>query len=513
MGRLRLAELCGATSLFTDMGTGQPGEHGLRSCLVAMRLADASGVTDEIRREVFFVSLLRFLGCTADAHEVAAMSGGDDAGFLAGMAPASMGSPREEVARLVGLVGRGERVPRRLGLLARALTDPKAKGRVLGAHCEVAVRLAAEMALPTGVGDALGFAYARWDGRGVPAGIAGEAIPQSMRVSVVARDVELWGRDTDVDSTVAMLRARRGRAYAPEVVDAALAFGLDRLRFVEGDPWAEVLAAEPEPWLEVSDEHMRGVLGALGDFADLKAPEFSGHARRVARLAAAAGAAGRLEAEETETLVRAALVHDVGVVSVPAGVWRAPRHLTAAEWEQVRLHPLWSERILARCPVLGSVAAAAARHHERVDGSGYPGGVTGTGAGTMAGLLACVDLFDERTSPRPYRAALDEAVTATELTRLASEGALAGQDVDAVLAATRGAARPVEMVERPAGLTEREVDVLRSLAGGSTNRQIGESLGISAKTVGTHVEHIYAKAGVQSRAAATLFAMQHDLLA
>jgi HD-GYP domain-containing protein (c-di-GMP phosphodiesterase class II) len=506
-----LAELCGATSLFTDLGTGQPVEHGLRTCLVAMRLADALGTEVEVRREAFYVSLLRFLGCTADAHEVAGTAGGDDLGFLAGMAPVAMGSPREEVARLLGLVGRGERVPRRLRLLARAMSDPNAKVRLLVAHCEVAARLASEMGLPAGVTEALAVAYARWDGRGVPAGVAGEAIPLSMRVAIVARDIELWGRETDRARTVEVLRARRGRAYAPEVVDAALGVGVDELRRDDEDLWRTVLASEPAPAQEVVGSQLTVALGALGDFADLKSPDFAGHARRVAHIAAAAGAARNLDVRDSLSLTRAALVHDLGVVAVPSGAWRAPRRLTAPEWEQVRLHPVWTERILTRCPALKAVATVAARHHERLDGSGYPAGINGDETGSLAGVVACADMFDGRTSPRAHRSALDRESSVRSLRQLVGEGRLARPDVEAVLEATGSANQPV-VVERPAGLTEREIDVLRLLALGHTNRHIAGSLGISARTVGTHVEHIYAKAHVRSRAAAALFAAQHRVL-
>jgi HD-GYP domain-containing protein (c-di-GMP phosphodiesterase class II) len=506
-----LAELCGATSLFTDLGTGQPAEHGLRTCLVAMRLADALGAEVEVRREVFYVSLLRFLGCTADAHEVAGTAGGDDLGFLAGMAPVAMGSPREELARLLGLVGRGERIPRRLRLLARAMSDPNAKNRLLGAHCEVAARLASEIGLPAGVTEALAVAYARWDGRGVPPGVEGEAIPPSMRIAIVARDVELWGRETDGATTVEMLRARRGRAYAPAVVDAALTVGVDELRRDGEELWRTVLAYEPAPFQVVVGSQVTVALGALGDFADLKSPEFAGHARRVAQLVAAAGAARNLGDRDSLILTQAALVHDLGVVAVPSGVWRAPRRLSAPEWEQVRLHPMWTERILTRCPALDAVAAVAARHHERLDGSGYPAGVNGDEDGSLAGVMACADWHDEHTSPRPHRPALDGDTSARSLRQMVREGALARPDVEAVLEAAGSAPRPA-VVERPAGLTEREIDVLRLLALGHTNRHIAGSLGISAKTVGAHVEHIYTKADVRSRAAAALFAAQHRVL-
>lgn len=407
-------------------------------------------------------------------------------------------------------MAKGAPLPRRFRALAQALADPDAKARLLEAHCEVAVRLATEMGLPAGVTNALAVAYARWDGRGIPSGVAGEQIPMSMRVAIVARDIELWARETDPATTAEMLRSRRGKAYAPAIVDTALGIGVEELRRFEGDLWGVVLALEPEPWLEVAGLRLHTALEALGDFADLKAPELSGHARRVARLAADAGELAGLDKSEARTLVRAALVHDLGVVAVAASVWRAPRRLSVAEWEQVRLHPLWSERILRRCRGLETVAMAAGRHHERLDGSGYSGGI-GDDPGDVAGLLACAEIFDEQSSPRSYRPAYAAASVAARMARLADEGGLRRRDVKAVLGAAGMAAPPVRE-ERPAGLTEREVDVLTLPARGSTNRQAAETLGISPKTVGTHVEHIYLKAGVRSRAAATLFAMQNRLL-
>ncbi|CAN5789959.1 hypothetical protein BH23ACT2_BH23ACT2_06500 [soil metagenome] len=176
----------------------------------------------------------------------------------------------------------------------------------------------------------------------------------------------------------------------------------------------------------------------------------------------------------------------------------------------MRLHPMWSRRILARCRGLEPMAAVAGSHHERLDGSGYPSG-TRSESDTATGLLACADLFDERCSPRPYRSALDPPAVADQMGELAAAGALGSGQVDAVLGAA-GVTDPVLTVDRPGGLTEREVDVLRLLAYGSTNRQIAGALGISPKTVGAHIEHIYLKANVASRAAATLFAMRQGLL-
>jgi len=511
MDRLRLADLCASTSLFTDLGTRQPVEHGLRTCLVAMRLADALGVDVAEAREVFYVSLLRFLGCTADTHQVSEIAGGNDMRFLADMAPVTMGSLFEEMSRLASVVGNGEPWSRRVRLLAAAMADPAGKQRLLDAHCEVGSQLAETMGLPRGVSDALAVGYARWDGGGAPRGVGGNAIPVSTRVAIVARDVELWGREAGSPATIEMLRKRSERAYDPEVVEAAVDIGIEDLRRFEGDLWDVVLSLEPLPRAAVDGPGVRRALIALADFADLKQPRFSGHSRRVQAIASSAAQVGDLEEEEAEILAWAALVHDLGVVAVPIGVLSNQASLGPAREEAFRMHPLWTQRLLGRCAGLERVATVAGRHHELLDGSGYPAGIMGD-SGRAAGLLACAELFDESTTPLLETAGRKQAEVADEMMRLAGTGALNPSDAKAVLEVA-GIGAPVVEIDRPAGLTEREIDVLRLLAVGRTNREIGAVLGISRKTVGSHVEHIYAKAGVRSRAAATLFAARNRLLA
>ena len=165
--------------------------------------------------------LLRFLGCTADASETAATAGGDDRALNAAMAPVVMGSGREVVGRFARSIGAGEPPLRRVRLVAHGLAD--LRGDPLAVHCEVAAMLAARAGLEPAVVHALGHAYERWDGKGSPAGLAGDAVPLPVRVAAVARDVDLargLGQHPGP-----WLRERRGRAYDPAVVDAVARIG------------------------------------------------------------------------------------------------------------------------------------------------------------------------------------------------------------------------------------------------------------------------------------------------
>jgi HD-GYP domain-containing protein (c-di-GMP phosphodiesterase class II) len=204
-------------------------------------------------------------------------------------------------------------------------------------------------------------------------------------------------------------------------------------------------------------------------------------------------------------------VHDLGRLGVPNTIWDKREMLTRAEWERIRLHPYLTERMLAASPSLAPLAAVAAHHHERLDGSGYPCGVTGEALTPAARVLAAADVYAALGEPRPHRAAHAPAEAAAILRDEARRGRLDAGAVDAVLGAAGH--RVPRRREGPAGLTAREVEVLRLLARGLSNRQIADSLVISPKTAGNHVEHIYAKTGAKNRAQASVFALTHGLIA
>jgi HD-GYP domain-containing protein (c-di-GMP phosphodiesterase class II)/DNA-binding CsgD family transcriptional regulator len=506
-GTLRLAELLASVSLATDLGTGQPLGHALRTCAVATTLARELGCDAEEARTVHQFALLRFLGCTSDAAETAALVGGDDRTYNAAMAPAFMGSGREALSRHVRSVAPRRPALQRAGLVARSLADPKGVQRSLATHCEVGAMLARRAGLAAPVVDALAHAYERWDGKGYPEQLAGDAIPLAVRVVVVARDADLAARlGADVQ---AWLRERRGRAYDPAVVDAFERVGREALARLEGaDEWELALEAEPAPAAAVGRDALDEALTAFADFSDIKSPWIRGHSRTVAALAAAAGRHAGLDESGCVRLRHAGLLHDLGRVAVENGIWDKPGPLTTPEWERVRLHPYYTERILARCGALASLVQPASSHHERVDGSGYHRSLPADALSQPDRILAAADVLAALTAERPHRPARtdDEAAAALEADRTLDPDAVA-----CVLAAAGRRDAPPRP-RWPAELTDREVEVLRLIARGRTNREVAERLVISRKTVGRHVENVYAKLGVSSRAAAALFAMEHRLL-
>jgi HD-GYP domain-containing protein (c-di-GMP phosphodiesterase class II) len=377
--------------------------------------------------------------------------------------------------------------------------------------CEVAQMLAKGVGVPHSVQTLLGYVTDRWDGRGPLRRAVGDALPLPMRIVHVALDANLQRSLEGQEYAVRLIRERSGRALDPSVAtrlveDAEEILATDHRE----SAWDETLACEPHPHLILEGDAIDRALHAMGNFADLISPYFSGNARGVADMAAAAADDCRLDTAAATALRRASLVHDVGRVAVGASTWEKSRPLNAAEWEQVRLHPYHTERVLSRSSFLTELASIAGAHHERLDGSGYHRGASGAALPFTARLLAAADAYHAMTERRPHREGMSRKQAAEALAHEAKSGRL---DVQAVTAVIEGSGEPAPRLDRPAGLTEREAEVIAMVARGLQTKQVARGLGISVKTADRHVQNAYRKIGVSTRAAATLFAMEHGLIA
>jgi HD-GYP domain-containing protein (c-di-GMP phosphodiesterase class II) len=499
----RLAEVVAAISLATDLGMGQPLQHALRTSVIATRLAAAADLPAQEQPVVYYTALLRYLGCTADAHMMSATFG-DEIAARAAFATIDPASGREQLAWLARHVG----PPRRAAKLAAAFAEGQRGAReVYATACEVARRLAERLGLSEDVQRSLLEAFERWDGKGFPAGTAGNEIGRPARVVALARDAEVFHRAGGLEAAIDVVRGRAGAAYDPAFA-AVFCDSAEALLGDLDDPWQAALAAEPAPRRHLPEAQLDATCRAVADFADLKTPWTLGHSTGVAELAEAAGWRLGLDAA---ALRRAALVHDLGRVGVPNSVWERPGPLTADERERVRLHPYLTERVLVHAAALKPLAEIAALHHERLDGSGYHRGCAAAALPPAARVLAAADVYHALTEPRPHRAARTPEQAAATVKDEVAAGRLDADAAEAVLQAAGSRGERVA-APRPAGLTEREAEVLRLLARGNTNRSIARALSISVRTAGHHVEHIYEKTGCTTRAAAALFAAEHDLL-
>ena len=503
---IRLVEVLAALSLASDVGHDQPLEKSLRNAVIAARLGEELGLRGDELSATFYVALLRSMGCTSNSFETAALLGGEDLAFL-GL-----------VQRFAGGDGRAwiRAASQQVAAVAPELAEVRderwfaTEGRVAGraardSACEVSMSLARRLGLSPRVQESLDHVYERWDGHG-PGAIGGEALHLPARVSHVVDIVEIADRSGGLPAVLDVVRRRSGTHFDPAIAAVVERHASDLLAGLDNDDMLEaVLAAEPPPHPRRPASELEALARAIADFADLKSPWTLGHSPSVAELAASAAAP-----DDRQPLLIAGLLHDLGRVAVPNGIWDRAGRLGPAQLERVRLHTYYTERILARTPVFAGYATLAGASREQLDGGGYHRAIGEAALSAPMRLLGVADAYVAMTSARPTAPRWRPTPRPRSCTGPSPPGSSAARRSRRCSRPPATATRPHR--RRPRGLTEREVEVLALVARGQTNKQIAGELYLSPRTVQHHVAHIYDKIDRRTRAGAAMFALEHRLL-
>ncbi|HEY8693864.1 MAG TPA: HD domain-containing phosphohydrolase [Chloroflexota bacterium] len=518
---VRMADLLGALSLAADLAVGLPAEHGVRACYIGLQIGTELGLSAEEMADLYYAELLMDAGCTAFTSSLAAYILGEE---ISARRELFFHTDVDNPLAVMSWLARYMAVGQPLHVRASRTVDFAFRGKERMREgfrntCDAAQRLAERVGMSTCVQNALLSVFEQWDGGGMPAGLRGQAIPLIARIVYVTSFLEVFHRLGGRDAALQLARDRRGKSFDPDVVDA---FESESSRpgfwetLDQESAWDTVLALEPEsPRRFIPGARIPELASSFADFADFKAPHMLGHSRRVAELAGRLGVRLQLPAGNVATIQTAGLLHDFGLVAVPSFTLAKPKEaLSQAERETFCLHPHYGQRILSKMPVFEPVAELVVSHHEHMDGSGFPRGLIGSRIPVGARVIAIADHFDELTHASPGHDALGPAAALRSM-RKDVGGSLWAEAFEALCEDQHGAppaSRRSRRSDWPCGLTDREVEVLRLLVRGPTRRQMADALVISESTVRAHLEHIYAKANVSSRAAATLFAVEHDLL-
>ena len=433
--RLRLAELVAALSLGVDLGFGQPMEHVLRQCLIALRMADRLGVDDDERVAVYYVALLVSVACHTDAHEQAKWFG-DDIKMKSTKYDSEMKGLRGALAG-VRMIGAGLPPLHRFRVVLEfAISGHREVDSMIAEHAARGRAFGEMLGLPENVLDALAASYERWDGKGWPGRLRGDGMPLAARLAQLAEYIEVAHRIGGVEAARKLASERSGAQFDPALAklvqdDASTILdGLDDLQ-----TWNAVIDAEPRLTVTLIGDEVDAALTAVANFVDMKSPYTLGHSPAVSRLAIEAGRSMGLDRRDLALLGQAGLVHDFGRLGVSNAIWDKRGPLGAGEWERVRFYPYLTDRMLRQSRALAPLGSIAMQHLERLDGSGYPGGLSGGAISRSGRLLGAADAYQAMREPRPHRPALDEHEAASQLRREARSGRLDADAVEAVLGA------------------------------------------------------------------------------
>lgn len=507
---VRLLEILASLSLAIDLGMGAPHAWVMRSSLVARHLAERAGLDPTDQSHAMYVTLLRHLGCTSTAEIEARWLGNERSAHE--ILPWLM-DPTD--LRMVARALSADTLPTRWSRLVQVVRTLRGAAALpfedlTRDHCQVAERAARSWSLAPEVEAGLFQSYERWDGNGHPSGLKGSALLPAARLAALSLDIVRFADLGGLETAIHVVRHRRGTFHDPQLADLFLE-DPDQLRPLldRAGSTIDLLEAEPHPHRNVAERDLDASLETLAEMVDAQTSDRHGWSRRLADLVVRA-APLVLPPDEGILVRRAALVQGLGRLTVESSIWSLARPFRPSERERVRLVPYHTERILSASPALAPLGALASASFERLDGSGYPKGTRGQFLSRGSKLLAVATVHQALTSDRPHRRALSAEAARTVLEEEVSRGRLDADCVSVVLGVASGSGRRAR-VQLPFELAPRELDVLRLIAQGMSNKDMALRLKLSPRTVGHHVERLYAKIHVRTRAEATRFALENSL--
>ncbi|MCX6020903.1 MAG: LuxR C-terminal-related transcriptional regulator [Chloroflexi bacterium] len=512
-----LAEVLCALSFATDTSMGQAMEHGLKSGYIGLRIADLLHLGEEDRQGVFYGALLKDAGCTACAAVFASFFAGDDIGGRSDGLMMKPDSMKDALGWFWRHAPRDGSVAGRISNFFSFLTECQGVMKEsITSHCEVGEMFARRLGLPLSVQTAVRCAWERWDGKGLAWGLKGAATPVAARILHVAQVTEVAHSFAGTAAANAMAAERSGADFDPEVAAAFLQLSRSRdfWRIIEQEEAQQtVLAMRPAaPYDQITGNQIETVCEVLADFADIKSRSTWNHSLTVAQTAVAMAQQMRLPQPQVGRLRRASLVHDLGKAAIPVGILDKRGDLTSLESELFRMHPYFTERVLARIAPLGELIPEATSHHEWIDGRGYHRGTKGEQIPLGGRILSVADAYVTRGKALGEGAGPEQALWEMHA-RVGTQ--FDGDCYEALVGVVTGTVRPMRTRAqdgRAAHLTDREVEVIQLVAAGLTNREIAQRLVITNKTVEHHLDHIYTKIGVSSRTSAVVFAVHQGLV-
>jgi HD-GYP domain-containing protein (c-di-GMP phosphodiesterase class II) len=439
--KIRLAELLGALSHALDMVEGQPAGHCVRCCWIGIHIGREIGLSEEQIWELYYTLLVKDVGCSSNAARICQIYMMDDITFKRDLMTVN-GSLPQVLRFVLSHTGMNAGLAERFRALVNVFQNGgQIAQELMETRCDRGAEIARKMHFSENVIAAIRSFDEHWDGGGMPAGLSGEDIPIYSRISLIAQIVDVFQTSNGIEAAKAEIKHRTGTWFEPRIAEAfgRVAAHEDFWTTLRSDK-LQTAIFELEPAQQqafVDEDYLDDIAAAFAQVIDSKSPFTSGHSERVTLFTDLIAEEMGLSAERRRWLKRAALLHDIGKLGVSNSVLDKPGKLDDEEWKAMKLHALYSEQILSRIAAFSGLAAIAAAHHERLDGKGYPHGISGEQIVLETRIITAADIFDALTANRPYRAAMP----VSKAFAIMSEGIGTAIDADCFAALRRAVAR------------------------------------------------------------------------
>lgn len=407
---LKLSELISALSHALDITEGQPPGHCVRCCWIGMHIGREIGMPEDQLWELYYTLLLKDLGCSSNAARICELYLTDDLDFKKDFKTIGDSLP-QVLAFVLKHTGLKSGLAERFRAVLTILKDgTEIAQELIATRCQRGAEIARMLRFSDGVAAGIYSLDEHYNGLGKPEGLSAEAIPLYARIALLAQVIDVFHTADGPAAALEEVRLRSSRWFDPQLVAAFEQVALsDSFWQVLASPviYREILLLEP-PAHEVplDDDYLDDIAAAFGQVVDSKSPYTAGHSARVALYTDMIGEAMGLPLERRRWLKRGALLHDVGKLGVSNSVLDKPGALDRAEWDEVKMHAQYTEEILSRMAAFSELARVAGAHHERLDGGGYPRGLTAKDICSETRIITTADIFDAITAVRPYRGAI-----------------------------------------------------------------------------------------------------------
>ena len=441
---IRLAELLGALSHALDMVEGQPAGHCVRCCWIGIHIGQGIGLSEKQIWELYYVLLLKDLGCSSNAARICHLFLTDDLTFKHD-AKTIDGSLPQALRFVLSHTGLKSGLAERFRTLVNVfLNTGEIERELIETRCHRGADIARKMRFSESVALGIQNLDERWDGSGQPLGLRGESIPVYARIALMAQVVDVFQIANGADAARREIEQRAGTWFDPKLATAfARVAARDEFwRTLRADDLQPAMfALEPAQHCAVVDEDFLDDISlAFAQVIDSKSPYTSGHSERVTLFSDMIAEQMDFSADQRRWLKRAALLHDIGKLGVSNSILDKPGKLDADEWAAMQMHAAYTQTILSRIAAFGDLAPIAGAHHERLDGKGYPHGLTGDQIALETRIITTADIFDALTADRPYRAAMP----VTKALAIMSDMVGSAIDTDCFAALRRALARADE---------------------------------------------------------------------